>query len=156
MMKTYYLAYGSNLNERQMKRRCPDAYKVGTSFIDGYRLMFKGSKTGSYLTIEKADGHHVPVGVWLVSERDLASLDVYEGCPSFYYKKWVNVQLGNKNATQGKIKALVYIMHEERKLGCPTKFYVDTCLEGYDDFGFDKRYLLEALKYSLEDKDENN
>lgn len=154
-MKTYYLAYGSNLNERQMKRRCPDATKIGTSFIEGYRLMFKGSKTGSYLTIEKAKGYIVPVGVWLVSEHDLASLDVYEGYPSFYYRKWVNVPFKNKNATQGKIKALVYIMHEERKLGCPTKLYVNTCLEGYEDFGFDKRYLLEALKYSLEDKNED-
>lgn len=155
MKKTYYLAYGSNLNERQMKRRCPDATKVGTSFIDGYRLMFKGSKTGAYLTIEKAKRHKVPVGVWLVSGQDLVSLDVYEGYPSFYYRKWVNVPFENKNATQGKINALVYIMHEDRKLACPTKFYVDTCLEGYEDFGFDKRYLLEALKFSLEVKDED-
>lgn len=154
-MKTYYLAYGSNLNKRQMKRRCPDATKIGTSFIEGYRLMFKGSKTGSYLTIEKAEGYMVPVGVWLVSEHDLASLDIYEGYPSFYYRKWVNVPLKNKNATQGKIKALVYIMHEKRKFGCHTKLYVNTCLEGYEDFGFDKRYLLEALKYSLEDKNED-
>lgn len=155
MKKTYYLAYGSNLNEKQMKRRCPDATKVGTSFIDGYRLMFKGSKTGAYLTIEKAKGHKVPVGVWLVSGQDLASLDVYEGYPSFYYRKWVNVPFENKNATQGKINALVYIMHEDRKLACPTKFYVDTYLEGYEDFGFDKRFLLEALKFSLEANDED-
>ena len=117
--------------------------------------MFKGSKTGAYLTIEKAKGHKVPVGVWLVNGQDLASLDVYEGDPSFYYRKWVDVSFENKNATQGKINALVYIMHEERKLACPTKFYVDTCLEGYEDFGFDKRYLLEALKFSLEVKDED-
>lgn len=55
MKKTYYLAYGSNLNERQMKRRCPDAIKVGTSFIDGYRLMFKGSKTGAWIEIGRCE-----------------------------------------------------------------------------------------------------
>ena len=52
MEKRYYLAYGSNLNVRQMKLRCPTARIVGTATIEGYRLMFKGSKTGSYLTIE--------------------------------------------------------------------------------------------------------
>lgn len=54
-MKKYYLAYGSNLNVQQMKYRCPDAKSVGTAWIHGYQLMFKGSKTGSYLTIEKAE-----------------------------------------------------------------------------------------------------
>jgi hypothetical protein len=55
-MKKYYAAYGSNLNVAQMKMRCPGAKIVGTSEIKDYQLLFKGSKTGSYLTIEKCDG----------------------------------------------------------------------------------------------------
>ena len=51
-MKKYYIAYGSNLNVRQMKFRCPTAKVVGTSVIKGYELLYKGSKTGSYLTIQ--------------------------------------------------------------------------------------------------------
>lgn len=47
-MKKYYIAYGSNLNVRQMKFRCPTAKVVGTSVIKGYELLYKGSKTGSY------------------------------------------------------------------------------------------------------------
>ena len=54
-MKKYYLAYGSNLNVQQMKYRCPDAKPVGTAWIHGYQSLFKGSKTGSYLTIEKTE-----------------------------------------------------------------------------------------------------
>ena len=55
--KRYYLAYGSNLNRKQMEMRCPGARVVGTALIKGYGLLFKGSKTGFYLTIEpKADG----------------------------------------------------------------------------------------------------
>lgn len=88
-MKKYYLAYGSNLNIQQMKYRCPDAKPVGTAWIHGYQLMFKGSKTGSYLTIEKAEKSKVPVVVWDVSGSDECRLDAYEGCPTFYYKtKW--------------------------------------------------------------------
>lgn len=51
MNKRYYLAYGSNLNVQQMLYRCPTARIIGTSTIPNYQLLFKGSKTGSYLTI---------------------------------------------------------------------------------------------------------
>lgn len=61
-MKRYYLAYGSNLNVRQMKYRCPTAKIVGTAVIRDYELLYKGSKTGSYLTIEKK-GSFANVGV---------------------------------------------------------------------------------------------
>ena len=51
MKKRYYLAYGSNLNIDQMAWRCPDAVPLGTAEIPNYRILFRGSKTGSYLTI---------------------------------------------------------------------------------------------------------
>ena len=51
-MKKYYIAYGSNLNFHQMKRRCPYAYFVGKTTLKGYELVFKISKTGAYLTIQ--------------------------------------------------------------------------------------------------------
>ena len=59
-MKKFYLAYGSNLNVKQMQFRCPDARIVGTAEIPNYQLLFKGSKTGSYLTIEPKQGCIVP------------------------------------------------------------------------------------------------
>lgn len=52
MEKRYYIAYGSNLNLRQMKMRCPTAKVMGTAVIKNYELLFKGSLTGAYLTIE--------------------------------------------------------------------------------------------------------
>ena len=87
MEKRYYIAYGSNLNIPQMRMRCPGARIIGTSVIEGYRLLFKGSRTGSYLTIEPQEGASVPVAAWAVTEEDEAVLDRYEGFPAFYYKK---------------------------------------------------------------------
>ena len=55
-MKRYYIAYGSNLNVQQMRWRCPGARIIGTSELKDYRLLFKGSKTGSYLTVEPEKG----------------------------------------------------------------------------------------------------
>lgn len=150
-MKKYYLAYGSNLNIPQMQFRCPEARIVGTAVIEGYRLLFKGSKTGSYLTIEKAEGYEVPVGVWEVTERDEQNLDRYEGYPTFYYKK--EMQLKVKGIRTGRIydsNCFVYIMHEDHPIGIPSNFYIRVCAEGYRAFGFNTAKLIEALNYSKE------
>ena len=149
MEKRYYIAYGSNLNVRQMRMRCPGARIIGTSEIKDYRLLFKGSMTGSYLTIEPEEGATVPVAVWSVTEEDELALDRYEGCPSFYYKKELTLPI--KGIRTGKVrerKVFVYSMHEERPFGIPTTFYMRTCVDGYRYFGFDVNALMEAYSYS--------
>lgn len=79
MDKRYYIAYGSNLNVRQMRMRCPSARIIGTADLKNYELLFKGSKTGAYLTVEKKPGGTVPVAVWEVTAQDEKALDRYEG-----------------------------------------------------------------------------
>ena len=156
MKKRYYVAYGSNLNLEQMSRRCPYARPIGTSAIHGYELLFKGSKTGSYLTIEKKDGGIVPVAVWEVSAYDEDRLDRYEGCPAFYYK--TEMVLPVKGLRSGKVtrrRCFVYIMHEDRKLGIPCSYYVSGCVQGYRSFGFDPEILYEAVDRSLEVENES-
>ena len=147
-MKKYYLAYGSNLNIRQMALRCPTAKPVGTAVIEDYELLFKGSKTGSYLTIEPKAGAEVPVAVWSVELADEERLDVYEGFPAFYYKTEFDLPVNYFSGKKVVRKAFVYIMHEERPLGLPSGSYVRTCLEGYSNFGFDESILFKALNNS--------
>lgn len=145
MKKRYYIAYGSNLNVRQMRMRCPSARIIGTANLKDYELLFKGSKTGSYLTVEKKDGGYVPVGVWEVSIQDEKALDRYEGFPTLYYKKELTLPI--EGIRTGKVRnrrVFVYIMHEERSIGIPSIPYMQTCLEGYDDFGFNRQPLIEA------------
>ena len=150
-MKKFYLAYGSNLNVKQMQFRCPDARIVGTAEIPNYQLLFKGSKTGSYLTIEKCEGGTVPVVIWEVTEQDEKTLDRYEGYPDFYYKRELKVKYkGIRTGNRRTATAFVYIMHEDRPIGVPSDFYMDTCLEGYDTFYFDSSILLAAYDKSLE------
>lgn len=156
MSKRYYIAYGSNLNISQMRMRCPGARIIGTSFIEDYQLLFKGSKTGSYLTIEPKDGAEVPVVIWEVTEYDEKALDRYEGYPNFYYKKKMTLDI--KGIRTGKVRrrdAFVYIMHEERELGIPSWYYVNTCLDGYRAFGFDEKYLFDAIRISRRDTHED-
>lgn len=150
--KRYYLAYGSNLNKTQMAFRCPNAKAVGTAELEDYELLFKGSLTGSYLTIEKKKGSVVPVGVWETDSNDELSLDHYEGYPQFYYKKELEIILDGERKPK---QAYIYIMHEDREFGIPSRYYMETCIEGYDDFGFDDEPLYEALRKSVNKTREN-
>ena len=146
----FYLAYGSNLSVGQMLRRCPDAVYVGTAEIPGYRLLFKGSQTGSYLTIEPKKGRKVPALVWKVTDDDEAALDLYEGFPRFYRKETMRVavhSLAGPDSTL-EVEAFAYMMDESRPLGRPTETYYGTCLEGYRRFGFDEKVLAKAYKES--------
>ena len=136
-MKRYYLAYGSNLNLSQMRRRCPNAKKVGSFLLKGYELEFR-----YYLTIKESPNGEVPLGIFEIDETDERSLDRYEGYPTHYRKEYLEVELNGK-----PIKALVYVMNEEiRGIMVPDMFYVNTCLQGYRDFGFDSGYLFKAYK----------
>jgi gamma-glutamylcyclotransferase (GGCT)/AIG2-like uncharacterized protein YtfP len=136
-MKRYYLAYGSNLNLNQMRRRCPNARKVGSFLLKGYELEFR-----YYLTINKNQNAEVPLGIFEIDEKDELSLDRYEGYPTHYRKEYLEVELNGK-----PIKALVYIMNEDiRGVMIPDIFYLRVCLEGYKDFGFDTTYLFKAYK----------
>lgn len=149
MDKRYYLAYGSNLNVPQMHARCPGATILGTAMLTNWELLYRGSMTGSYLTLQQKEGGRVPVVVWEVTPADERQLDIYEGFPRFYYKKDFTVSC--KGITTGrryKKAAFAYIMHESRPIGIPAQWYIETCKEGYDTFYFDKRYLDEALERS--------
>ncbi len=151
MAKRYYIAYGSNLNVPQMRMRCPGARIIGTSVIPDYELLFKGSKTGSYLTIEPWEGGRVPVAVWEVTAAHERSLDRYEGYPVFYYK--ADMELAVTLAGTGEVKTLpgfVYMMYADRPLGTPSNSYFVTCAQGYRSFGFDPCILLDAYTNSKE------
>lgn len=149
MKKRYYIAYGSNLNIRQMRMRCPGARVIGTAELEDYELLFKGSQTGSYLTIEKKHGGRVPVAVWETTEADEEALDRYEGFPTFYYKAEVELDIrGIKTEKIRHRNCYVYIMHEERQIGMPSDCYISTCLAGYRAFGFDENILWDAVENS--------
>ena len=150
-MKRYYLAYGSNLNIRQMRYRCPTAKPIGITAIPDYELLYKGSKTGAYLTIEQKKDGLVPIAVWEVTEADEKRLDAYEGCPTFYYKKELRLPVKLRNGKTKKVDAFIYIMHEERRHGIPSLTYIRTCEEGYRNFGFDTKFLDAAYEISAKE-----
>lgn len=139
-----YIAYGSNMDLEQMAFRCPDAELIGKGKIKNFRLMFKGSQSGNYATIEPEKNFEVPILLWKISKRDEERLDRYEGCPNFYYKTELEVEMENGETKTG----MVYIMHEERKLGLPSVEYYSVLFNAYLKFGFNENILDDALEYS--------
>ena len=150
-MSKYYLAYGSNLNLNCMDIRCPFAKVVGTIDLPNYRLVYKGCDDGAaYLTIEEFKDSFVPMGLFKVRNFDIHRLDVYEGYPKLYYKKFIPVIIGKK-----KINALVYVMNDEFTYHKPANHYVNTCKNGYIDFGFDLDILDKAYTDTEDMMDKN-
>jgi gamma-glutamylcyclotransferase (GGCT)/AIG2-like uncharacterized protein YtfP len=140
MQRKYYLAYGSNLNVRQMRFRCLWAKPVGKTLLEGYRLIFCGRDGSAVANIEPEQGASVPCALWRITAEDERALDSYEGFPQLYYKVTVRVPFGKR-----KISAMVYVMDNGHPIGMPSMGYLRTILDGYSDFEMDAAALAEAM-----------
>ena len=139
-----YVAYGSNLNKKQMSQRCPDAKVISTGMLNGWRLVYRGSLSGSYLSIVEDPKAKTPVVLWSISKRDERMLDIYEGYPRFYTKEDIIV-----DTPDGEAWGMVYIINKKAVPGRPSWLYVETCKQGYKDNGLDLKYLNESLRYNV-------
>ena len=141
----YYLAYGSNLNIIEMKQRSPFSKIIGSTYLYGYKLCFKGTNIG-FLLIEPNERSTVPIGIYKINKFDLKSLDKYESYPNFYYKKKIEFEY-NGIITKG----FIYIMNENFNYALPDSSYLRRCEIGYNDFNFDKSYLYDAINCTKND-----
>ena len=145
-----YCSYGSNCNLQQMAYRCPNSKKVSVGLLKGWKAVFN-----IHMDIIKTDNTDdiVPVVVWDIAEKDWSMLDMYEGYPSYYVKKTVNVILDNGTEE----RAVVYVMADNKKGICPpASGYFNGIVKGYMDNGINTDYLFEALDYSRCNKTEYN
>jgi hypothetical protein len=128
-----YAAYGSNLWHDQMRRRCPDARVAGDAVLEGWRLVLR-----KFALIERDATATCPVGLWWVTERDLVSLDRWEG-PFTYARTQLTLPGGAVAWTYEEIR---------RRPGPPAAEYVQRLRDGYRDFGFDRAVLEAAITAS--------
>ncbi len=137
-----YVAYGSNLNVAQMAYRCPTARMVSSAVIPNWELLYKGTRRAGVATIMYKKGVTLPVGLWEIDDEAEAALDIYEGYPHLYGKQNIFVTLPD-----GKRKlAMVYIMNNGHKTCYPSDSYINTIMQGYDDFGLDIDFFYESLE----------
>lgn len=139
-----YVAYGSNMDLEQMARRCPGAIAFAKGRVKGYRLLFKGSASGCYATIESCERAEVPVLLWKIDPKHEQALDRYEGFPTFYQKEAIMVETDG-----GAVEAMAYVMDPTRPFGAPSEWYYGVLEHAYERFGFDKSILEQALDDSM-------
>ena len=137
-MSKIYLAYGSNLNHKQMRERCPQSNFIGKSLLKGWQLLFKGAAT-----IRAKEKSFVPVGLFEITQECENSLDVYEDFPNLYNKKLVEIEFNGR-----KLKAMTYVMCADYGIGPPSGKYYNVIYEGYINCNLNSQYLEEAKEYA--------
>ena len=130
----YYFAYGSNLNRKQMRERCPDSKPMFIATLHNYKLVFVGWSRqwrGGVTSIKPFRGERVLGAIYEVSERDLRRLDKYEGYPDTYSKLKVIVT----NEDGDPVEAVTYIKAGRLEETQPSKEYLAVIQQGYRDWG---------------------
>ncbi len=126
----YYFAYGSNLNQKQMKERCPDSKPLFTAVLPNYKLVFVGWSRqwhGGVASIKSYRGERVRGAIYEVTEACLRRLDRYE---SGYSRLKVTV-FGEDDEP---IEAITYIKTGQLEDAAPSKEYLAIIQQGLRDW----------------------
>jgi gamma-glutamylcyclotransferase (GGCT)/AIG2-like uncharacterized protein YtfP len=131
-----YFAYGSNLDEAQMRRRCPGARVVGVATLTGYRLTFTGrSRTWgcAVATVVPDQDARVRGLLYACTDEDIASLDVAEGHPRAYQRDILAVSTDDGR----EVSAIVYVKPVTSGEGVPSDAYLGLIRRAYIRLDFD-------------------
>ena len=129
-----YFAFGSNLNQKQMKRRCRDSKYIGCYSLKNYKLVFRNYFLGGGVAdVEKKRNSSVLGAIYKISKKDERELDIYEDFPKTYIKKYFRL-LGKK--------VMFYYMPKKTKHVLPSKRYLNLIIQGYKDCGYINNYIV--------------
>ncbi len=129
-----YFAYGSNLNVKAMRRRCPAAKPLTAARLVGYRLQFQ-----TYCAIVPDAKHSVPGALFELTPACVRALDRYEG--DAFRQITLTV---NRSDTGEDVDAMAYEKITPGKTAPPSMDYVRQVAAGYRDWGLDERVLRRA------------
>ncbi|CAN5876800.1 hypothetical protein BH11VER1_BH11VER1_32900 [soil metagenome] len=147
MRYTLYFAYGSNMNEQQLKERCPSSFFLCRAKLPGYRFVITSRGFASVLKNEESVVHGL---LCALTESDETVLDRREGVyRSIYRREWLPVitELGYS------MPALVYVENTEAE-GTPQDGYLEKILEGARHHGLPQNALSEIEAWSKTKKEE--
>ena len=139
-----YFAYGSNLDEDQMRKRCPHATAEHRARLREHELAFGGSsktRGGAVANVLQSFGHEVPGLLYTIDEADLERLDRFEGAPTTY-QRVERVVLDEHGKER---RAQVYLKYEvDFERGAPSSAYLEVMKRAYARLSFDDTELLKA------------
>ncbi len=130
---SFYFAYASNLNRKQMQGRCPDSRPRFTATLPNYKRVFSGwSRTwhGGTATIKPFRGEKVHGAIYEVTEACMKQLDKYE----VGYARMNVTVFGEDNQPH---QAVTYIKSGQLDESLPSKEYAAVIKQGYRDWGIE-------------------
>ena len=112
MNPVLYFAYGSNLDDAQMRERCANARVVGRATLPNYALVFGGFSHrwgGAVASVVRAKGACVEGLLYELGNVDLRELDRFEGHPFAYERviRWVRDESGRRR------RVMTYLQPED-------------------------------------------
>lgn len=133
-----YFAYGSNLWNAQMAKRCPQCRKIGVARLPGYRWII--SARGCANVVESADDEVEGV-LFELSRSDEEALDRYEGVAAgMYHKADLRVRHGDEEKS-----ALVYVDSITAE-GAPKPEYIGRINAGLADANLSAEYVARVVR----------
>jgi hypothetical protein len=153
-----YFAYGSNLDETQMKNRCPNATKLNFNWIiKDYQPFFPmisaKRQYAGVMGIKKQIGEYVEGILYDIPENEIKILDQFERCPAEGTNGYNKINLLCWNATrQNEVsECFIYYPATEPTINYRPSFgYYSTILKGMLAAGFDQEYIYKFTKIAIE------
>lgn len=137
-MSRFTFAYGSNMWQTQMRRRCPQSHLLGPAELHGYRWIIN---TRGYANIV-AHAQGMVMGIlYAISPSDETALDVFEGVAQGNYRKEV-VQVHQGGEV---FSALVYIAPMQKE-GAPQLEYIARINAALNDAQLPDDYVATVIR----------
>lgn len=143
-----YFAYGSNMNHKQMAKRCPGSRLLSKGYIKGWKFVYDGNSirwNGAVANIIKATSESSEVwgGLFEINKDNLAALDCYEGYEQGAYDRGDNFEVFD---SAGKPNKGIYSYYRTGKnKGTPSDRYKRIVLQGAKDCDLPKDYIENYL-----------
>jgi gamma-glutamylcyclotransferase (GGCT)/AIG2-like uncharacterized protein YtfP len=109
-MRALYFAYGSNMDEGEIRDHCPSCHYLGPARLEAHRLAFtrRSIRSGTGVAdVLPAPGHEVWGTLYELDEKDLDALDRKEGCGWAYARERKHVRLSTDGSEHG---AFTYVV----------------------------------------------
>ncbi|MFA5997638.1 MAG: gamma-glutamylcyclotransferase family protein [Candidatus Paceibacterota bacterium] len=149
-----YFAYGSNLNEDQVRERCPESKLVGKFVLKDYCLDFtifsKRRKSGC-ADIVKSPGGEVWGLVYELTPNDWIEMDKFEGHPNNYKRFLLEVQDEDGDVVDAESYEVV---DKSTETLMPTQEYLKLIIDGAAKHDFPQDYQKFLSQIALLDKTE--
>lgn len=134
-----HFAYGSNLAQSQMLKRCPGASILGVAELAGHRLDFTRYSSGwggGVADVIPDEAKSVWGLVYTLTNANLDALDEYEGYPRAYDRFQANVE-GQERTISG---VWVYTVVNKEGFIPPTSSYMELIKSAAAGLSFPRAY----------------